>query len=1223
MLRIVRGERLDGLLDAMLGAMERTPLEPPACELVVVQGRGLDRWISQQAALRRGGWGFAETLYPRPFLLRAVAAVCDGRVPARRMEDGWMRMELELAIAARLPSLIEDPRFAPVAAAMRDPTARASLDDAALEIAPAIAEVLDRCAQHRVEMVAGWVRGGAELREGDDEAWLAELWRCVAASLAPSRMVVDRERFLERCREDRGVPPGLPPRMSIFGVSTLAPAFLELLAALAQRVDITVYALDPCPGAPHPLVAAWGIEAIEFEGLASTLSARGAAQLERIGAAAHASTGTLALLKARLRGQAPSAGGMVARVNAAADAVMSSAASAASAEGAGTSDAQDDSLQLLPCRGVLQEVERVHDAIAALLERDPTLQPREIAILTPDLPRYGPIVEAVFGARRDDAGRPTVPFTVADGDRGSSDSAETLARIVKVALGRCERREVLDLLSMGAVGDAFDIGPGEFERLRLWSEQAEVRWGLDAAHRALHGRPDETIGTWQWGLDRLRLGAVMADGATGAMGDAEPVAPVAAVEEGDRALLESLGAFIDGLGEVAHRVGNSRPIARAGLRADARSNARAIARADAHANASTDARARASEDARAGGALPQDDDDWLEVIERIAQRVIGGVRSDVEYEARPRTASPALAEIRARLGEIREAAMAAGFTAPHRVHARTAMAFIMERLRAEHPGRALLAAGVTVAALQPMRSIPFRVIALVGMADGVIPRRVAPPGFDLVARRRREGDRDARLDDRQVMLETVMAASQALLICWPGVDPASGHELPPSVLVSELLDAMPEVKPSAADAVPASAQCAAPARPLAAPSGEGRVEAVADGSTALPAEIAMVTLDELERFWNSPAAAYLAARRISIERHEREREQEDPIDREYEKAIRRDLLGICGCSRRTAGAERREVSDRALAGRGLLPRGATGPTLAAELRAQSRAWLELAESLTRKLGAADGLRASACPISLELEIDRALAPACHARGVRLDGTIPILPGIGPFILLERGTGGTHPAMLRGYLRLLALTVANAMNGEAPGAAKRARAAVHASIPLSGLLLLGMKSDGKGSERELDLDARLVLPPAPEQARALLAEFAALALHGVRTPLPFMPTVGLIYGHHCTKRSPTPDQALSLSREEFFDEGSRGAPSGDGLNEAVRTLFGPERFFDASLAPSFETLAKRLAVPVMLAMKSGLTGRTLMTRGEGAAGKGDTSGGAGRGRRGSRGKGARS
>ncbi|HWL54514.1 MAG TPA: hypothetical protein VNQ90_18890, partial [Chthoniobacteraceae bacterium] len=105
----------------------------------------------------------------------------------------------------------------------------------------------------------------------------------------------------------------------------------------------------------------------------------------------------------------------------------------------------------------------------------------------------------------------------------------------------------------------------------------------------------------------------------------------------------------------------------------------------------------------------------------------------------------------------------------------------------ESHGR-FLTGGVTFCALKPMRSIPARVICLLGMDDGAFPRRPVPVPFDLMANRWRVGDRSVRDDDRYIFLEALLSARERLLISTVGRCQKSNEAIPPSIVVSELLD---------------------------------------------------------------------------------------------------------------------------------------------------------------------------------------------------------------------------------------------------------------------------------------------------------------------------------------------------------------------------------------------------------------------------------------------------
>jgi exodeoxyribonuclease V gamma subunit len=96
--------------------------------------------------------------------------------------------------------------------------------------------------------------------------------------------------------------------------------------------------------------------------------------------------------------------------------------------------------------------------------------------------------------------------------------------------------------------------------------------------------------------------------------------------------------------------------------------------------------------------------------------------------------------------------------------------------------------GVTFCAMLPMRSIPFKIICLVGMNSDTFPRDTQPLSFDLIAQHPRPSDRSRRNDDKYLFLESIISARDKLYISYVGQSIQDNSRMPPSVLVSELLD---------------------------------------------------------------------------------------------------------------------------------------------------------------------------------------------------------------------------------------------------------------------------------------------------------------------------------------------------------------------------------------------------------------------------------------------------
>ena len=115
-------------------------------------------------------------------------------------------------------------------------------------------------------------------------------------------------------------------------------------------------------------------------------------------------------------------------------------------------------------------------------------------------------------------------------------------------------------------------------------------------------------------------------------------------------------------------------------------------------------------------------------------------------------------------------------------------ALLTDRL-AGRPTRANFRTGhLTVCTLYPMRSVPHRVVCLLGLDDGAFPRKSPRDGDDLMLEEPHVGERDPRSEDRQLLLDALLAASDHLVITYAGNDERTNIPRPPAVPVGELLD---------------------------------------------------------------------------------------------------------------------------------------------------------------------------------------------------------------------------------------------------------------------------------------------------------------------------------------------------------------------------------------------------------------------------------------------------
>ncbi len=725
--------------------------------------------------------------------------------------------------------------------------------------------------------------------------------------------------------------------------------------------------------------------------------------------------------------------------------------------------AGDRTIAVHACHSPMREVEVLRDQILAMLHDDPGLEARDVIVMTPDIETYAPLVEAIFAAdARDDA---ALPLRIADrGLRAENPAADAFFALLDAASGRITAGAVLDLLGREAVRDKFTIGENELDTVRGWVIGSNVRWGMDAAHRASFQQPPFKETTWRFGLDRLLLGYAMPGEGRELFRDTLPFDDV----EGSEAdLLGRLASFCEALFDVQRSLGDSRTV-----------------------------------------------EGWRDALGAALDRMI----------AEPDHGADELQAIRGALFDLAEEAYAAGFEEPvplHVVRARLEAHASISQPGGEH---AFLSGGVTVCALLPMRSIPSRVVCLLGMNDGAFPRQRRAPSFDLVAKHPRRGDRSPRDEDRYLFLEAILSARSRLLLTYVGRSMKDNAEIPPAVVVSELLDVLDEsFAGTEPDAARRHVVVVHPLQPFSPAyfrtGGDARVFSYAaryrDGARALlgrgpraeapafvprrlppPAEAsASVTLDELARFFKSPMRAFLRER-VGLWLDEAEA---DVLDREPMALDALDdyKLGTDLLARALDGDDLVASYDLVRAS-GVLPLGAVGRCR------YDRALPEIEEMAAAVRAHQDGERLDPREVDLRLE------------GERVTGWIRDLWPKGRLAYrFGRATASAELAMWIHHLALQCL----AIEGD----------------PRESVLIARDKKIGA---------AKVVRFGAIDAlgARALLADLVRWYRVGQVLPLRFFPEASRAYAK-ARQDGKSEDEAAAEARKSFQPNGvSSGAPS---------------------------------------------------------------------------------
>lgn len=548
-LHLHRSNRAESLVDALAGIVRTPPADPFAAEHIVVQSKGMERWLAMELSRRLGVWANPRFPFPRHLIEDLFGRVLGDR---EGVGSAFDEGALTWAIAKALPALLAQPAFAPIARYLDgdEPDARA------VDLAARIAGVFDDYVVYRPELVLGWERG-------DDDDWQARLFRDLVARYGAGHPAARARAFVARMDVDAGAMPDLPERICVFGIAALPPLHLSVLDALARRIDVHLFVLAPTREYFADTRRSRGADARESRKITDALSAGDDAA---VGPPLLSSLGRLArdfqrLLEERTVYVEDDADRFVDPGTDSALGTLQSDMLALRRRGKDGDApplvlaADDHSISVHACHGPMREVEVLHDQLVAVLQDD-SLYPHDVIVLTPDIEEYAPYVDAVFGV---DAGRPRIPYACVRGRaEPSQEVVQAFGAILDVLAGRMEASQVLDLLGAEVIRAQFEIDAGEIETARRWIAESGIRWGEDAAHRQQVDQPALDANTWRFGLERMLLGYAFAGDGTTLF---EGRLPYAGVEGGEAALAGKLADVCERLFEYRRTLAAPRPIA--------------------------------------------------------------------------------------------------------------------------------------------------------------------------------------------------------------------------------------------------------------------------------------------------------------------------------------------------------------------------------------------------------------------------------------------------------------------------------------------------------------------------------------------------------------------------------------------------------------------------------------------------------------------------------------
>jgi exodeoxyribonuclease V gamma subunit len=714
-MELVVANDLETLADRLVEFLSESPSDPFKPDSIVIPGDGVRSWLTHAIATRMGICSNINFSYPAKFL--------------RTTFD----LESKLGLW----------ETGPLTWAIHAIQKEDGVDD--LLRARAIADVFDRYILYRPHMVRRWSDGenvdGALQALADHHCWQPELWRRLEARIGRS----DARTFEELARNlstDLVEGESLPERVFVFGLTTMPQPQLDLFRLLSSNAEVSLFA-------PASSLARWESvrtrlgEELRFPVLRDGHQRSPAGfRLNEVWGRTNEEGHTLLVDTVNV------ANGVVAGPLRDEQAATSSERSGllSSLQNAIARDqspddavAPDHSVVIHRTFGATRQVEVLRDHLLHLFnerQSDGTavFEPRDVVVLTHDVERFAPLVQAVF-AGSPEAGLPEIPVQIADRSLGVTNPIASVGQQLLRLLDRRFRvTDVVELLAQPVVGHHFDLEPIEVERVSELLISANARWGLDEDDQRAVGI--EPLGSFTL-IDALhRLIAAVATSSTGPELVGGRIAASPGVSFDDVGLLGKTVIFVQTLHDSCERLRQP--------------------------------------------AAPQE---WFTIFRQSLRHLVS-VHDDEVFWWRA---------IDRLFDDLHDELRLAGEPSSSVVSQAADLSVLLSSRLSASKGSARFDTGrVTMSSFTALRGVPHRVVCLLGIDREGEPSALGNPD-DLTQSPQCIGDRDSRSEHQAQLLDAVMSAQERLIVCSTGFDIRTGAEVSPPAALSELADALGEL----------------------------------------------------------------------------------------------------------------------------------------------------------------------------------------------------------------------------------------------------------------------------------------------------------------------------------------------------------------------------------------------------------------------------------------------
>ncbi len=715
------------------------PDDPFAAEQILVQSPGMSQWLKIFLSQRLSVMANCDYPLPSSYIWGLYQRLFDD-LPE---QSAFNKPDMTWKLYTLLPQFLNQQAFAPLNAYLQQ-------DDDQLmrfQLCEKIADVFDQYLMYRPDWIESWERGEDAIKGGDItlHPWQSTLWRALKAHTgalgqSPYHRANLHEAMLDKLKSKAIVTQAnLPKRLFIFGISALPSQQLDIFEHMAEHIDVHLMLFNPCYHYWGDIVDEKQLAKVEARFLNRRHFGLGEDNYLTVGNPLLASWGKLGrdYLEQLLSLQAEQQDYFIAPEPNTALSTIASDVFELSYRGQLEPLSPEQSISDEGKASLASEDDSIvfHSCHSPLREVE-VLHDQLLKLfaddksLTPkDVIVMMPDVSAYspyIDAVFLACDQHRIPYAISDrGFAQENPIINSFLQLMRLPQSRFCASELLDLISVPATIRALGLSEQDINLVHHWIERVGIRWGIDKQHKRSFELPGEGLNSWRFGLNRLLMGYCIADDVL-----IEGILPYAEVEGQAVEILGKLVRFMDVLIEFR-------------------------------------------------GALAKP-----ACLSEKAQQVSEMLEQFYQPEAEELAVVNQIREVLIALKQHQD-----NGNCPQPISQSVFTYWLSHAFDEKGVGQRFLAGQVNFCTLMPMRSIPFKVICLLGMNDGDYPRFVAPVGFDLMAAGiARKGDRSRRMDDRYLLLEALLSAREKLYVSYVGRSISDNSEKLPSVLVTELID---------------------------------------------------------------------------------------------------------------------------------------------------------------------------------------------------------------------------------------------------------------------------------------------------------------------------------------------------------------------------------------------------------------------------------------------------